>query len=263
MSRTTGIGLIALIVLIAPWMVSQSVFAKPIHFESLKFELITQNIRCTDCHTDSAGPTLTTYGQHIADEGDDESIQARVRAFEGSPSLTASDEQKQQSSDRIDIDGDGIANWIEILASTSPSAGNDRNDTHSRIERVITCKLCHESVAAFPQPGRERAPHNAFGESLKNHDSGKSDRQNRGSGKARRRRKKSSDTGDDILIRLKKSRRTDADKDRVKDWDEITTFHHPADKTDTPPRDLVKQLKKHLRSRRNNGAGFEPVHAEK
>lgn len=227
--------------------------AKPIHFEDLKFELITQNIRCTDCHTDTEDPALTPYGQHIADEGSDQSIQARVRTFEESLSLTASDDEKKEAADRIDIDSDGITNWIELLANTNPSVADERNKMHDRIERVISCKLCHVSVAAFPQPGRERAPHNAFGDSLKDDDSKR----------AKRRRRKSINADDDILARLKQSRRTDSDKDRIKDWDEITTFHHPADKDDTPDRDLVKQFKKHLKTHKKSGGGFEPAHHSK
>ncbi len=227
--------------------------AKPIHFEDLKFELIRQNVRCSDCHSDAEDKPFTRYGQVIADEGATQSIQDRVREVERSLSLTASDEEKADAKNRIDVDGDGVANWIEILAGTDVSTAGDRTEQHERIERVIGCTLCHESVAAFPRPGVERAPHNAFGDALENPDPRR----------AKRRSGNSSDTEDeDILERLKRSRRTDSDKDRIKDWDEVMLFYHPADKDDTPSRDLVKQFKQHLKDRKKNGGGFEPAHAD-
>ncbi len=245
----------------------QDATAKPIHFETLKLQLIEQHIRCDTCHASRQDQTLSSYGTLIADEGAETPITRRVRTVEAELSSTASDATRKAEAPRIDLDGDTIPNWVEILAGTNPSQPNERTDTHEQILRVISCKLCHTSISKRSQPGKNRAPHNAFGALLEKagnkerNGKGRKGKNRKGRSQAgRNRNTQDSDATIPIAPRLKKAHRRDTDRDKVKNWDEIITFHHPADQDDTPSEEEVKSAKEKQRTRRKEDEGFGKIH---
>ena len=229
----------------AALLVTQPVTGKPIHFEDLKFTLLEENIRCTDCHGAAGQADLTPYGKKIAELGPERSIQERLREMEATPSLQATEDQLEREAPRIDVDGDGIPNWVEILAGTNPSEPGGLTDHQERIQRVVACTLCHLSVTAFGSTPEERAPHNEFGAAL-----------------AKLARQKSTDENQPILPRLERHRAKDTDRDKARDWDEITIFHHPAGADDTPAAEAIKAYKEMQRQRRKNNDGFGTVHRQ-
>lgn len=222
---------------------------KPIHFEQVKAQLIASRIRCTDCHVGREDSMLTAYGKLIGEQGSDLPLTDRVQEIESSVPATAPDDVRQKAAGRVDLDGDGILNWVEILAGTNPSQTDSRNAMHDRIDRVVGCQLCHESVASGGNAG-ERAPHNAFGEALK----GLSPKSGGGGGER---------ANHPILPRLKSREKADTDKDKVKDWDEILLFSHPADAADAPHADSVKEFKRADRDRRKADEGYGKIHDAK
>jgi hypothetical protein len=232
-----------------------SALGKPVHFESLKLELIRRHITCTSCHVADDDAALVAYGKKIAAMGDDESVPQRVAILENELSRTASADARKRAAGRKDVDGDGILNWVEILAGTSPSEPDERNELHERIERVISCTLCHTSVSDFPVPGREQAPHNAYGNALAD----------AGERKVKRNRKRSKPRDDDsaaipILPRIKSTRGKDADRDKAKNWIEIQLFRHPADASDTPSSEDIAKVKEAKRKSGKRSSGFGEDH---
>ncbi len=228
---------------------SASANAKPIHYEDLKLMLVEQNIACTTCHTAPDSPELTAYGQRIAAVGTDESMHDRVKTVEMSLSQTATEEERTSEESRMDVDGDGLANWIEILAGTDPSSKSEKNELHARIENTVNCHLCHESVNRFAGNREDRAPHNAFGKTLR--------------AKKRKGRRNDGKRSKSIVQRIAKTRTKDTDRDGIKDLDEIITFHHPADKTDTPEKNAVKTARKRVKTRRKPKDIYGKIHTRK
>jgi hypothetical protein len=233
---------------VASLLLSGGAIGKPIHFEQVKSQLIASRIRCADCHVSRDDPTLTAYGKLIGDLGAETPVADRVQETETSIPTTAPDDVRQKAAGRVDVDGDGIPNWVEILAGTNPSQTDSRNPSHDRIDRVVSCQLCHESAQSGGGDG-DRAPHNAFGKALRGlgpKSVGADDRANH-----------------PILPRLKSRERSDTDKDKIKDWDEVLLFHHPADAADVPNAEAVKDAKRADRDRRKDDEGFGKVHGLK
>ncbi|NOS99237.1 MAG: hypothetical protein HOP29_01265 [Phycisphaerales bacterium] len=234
---------------VASLLLADVATGKPIHFEQVKSQLIASRIRCSDCHVSRDDQTLTAYGKLIGDLGAGTPMADRVQEAETSVPTAAPDDVRQKAAGRVDVDGDGILNWVEILAGTNPSQTDSRNPSHERIDRVVSCQLCHESASSGGGDG-ERAPHNAFGKALS------------GLGP------KSGGGGNDranhpILPRLKSRERSDTDKDKVKDWDEVLLFYHPADADDVPDAEAVKDAKRADRDRRKGDEGYGKVHGPK
>jgi hypothetical protein len=162
----------------------------------------------------------------------------------------------------VDVDGDGVANWVEILAGTNPSSPDESVATHERIQRVISCNVCHTSVSQYAAPGEDRAPHNAFGDALEElGDQGGARRgARRGRGREQNRGADRDGPSEPIEPRLKRLKGRDTDRDKVKNWDEISVFHHPADPDDTPDEASVAAARERLRARRKSDEGFGKVH---
>lgn len=99
----------------------QPVRAVEEHLEDMKLAVIETRISCATCHPDAEHAKLTTYGQRISDLGTSLSVQQRVKAMERRPSEVNLRENPEKEKARIDVDGDGTLNWVEILCGSDPS----------------------------------------------------------------------------------------------------------------------------------------------
>ncbi len=136
------------------------------HFEEVRALLVVRSANCTSCHSDAAGSSLNAYGQGLSALSKDLSLDDRILRMESVPRIGASEEDRREQSRRQDIDGDGVRNWVEILAGKDPA--DDKNKPSrkqiERIERVVSCSICH---SATNLPGKEEGlaanPHNELG----------------------------------------------------------------------------------------------------
>lgn len=217
--------------------------AVPPHFEKLKFELIGQHINCTHCHVAEDSAELTAYGRAIGELDLNRSVPQRVRDLERSPKKPGDD-----VAPTADVDGDGIQNWVEILAGLNPSEKDESGDQTERIISVVSCHLCHTAVNEPGATQAERAPHNQFGAALAD--------QNRGQ------RDQGRDGRLDILDRLKRVKSRDSDDDSVRNWDEIVLFYSAGDKNDVPSEEDVESIAKERKRRRPSKEGFGRDHPD-
>jgi hypothetical protein len=235
------------------------------HFEAVKFKLLGEHIRCTHCHASRDDTTLTLYGQKIAEMGKAWSVPERVRRHEKEIPANANETEHAAGQSRLDVDGDGVPNWIEILSDHDPSvketvaegaAADSGAPPVERVTALMKCTLCHIRVDAVAGPGKSRAPHNAFGKSLTEFDA----KGHRLHGAAA----KQADAEDvEVLKRLDLIANEDADGDQAPNWTEIRTFHHPADATDKPTPAEIKALRQSEAERRKQDESFGKIHRER
>jgi hypothetical protein len=244
-------------------LVSASAHAKEAHFDAVKFRLISEHIRCTHCHVSREDTSFTPYGQKIAELGKTLSVPERVRQLEAEVPAIATDAERAAAQARLDIDGDGVANWIEILSDRDPSVkapvpaapADGSVPLVQQVTALVKCTLCHIRVDAVAGPGKSRAPHNPFGKSLTEFDA--KGRRVRGTAA------KQADAEDvNILKRLDAVANEDADRDEVPNWTEVRTFHHPADAADKPAAVEIKALRQNEAERRKQDEGFGKIHRE-
>lgn len=100
---------------------ASSATAKETHFEKVKFELLQLYVKCTTCHADDKGAGLTKYGQRLSAMGKEAGVQERMRRMERRVSEELAQTEPGAENDRVDIDGDGVLNWVEILCGSNPS----------------------------------------------------------------------------------------------------------------------------------------------
>lgn len=236
------------------------------HLEKVKFELLALYLRCNTCHLDEKGKDLTLYGKRLNARGTTASLQERVRRQERRVSPTLARMEPGAEDDRVDIDGDGALNWVEILCGTDPSDpksvppleaegdGAAAPSLRKRVEMIVDCRLCHVSVdTTGPE---EKAPHNPLGESIAKLDTPPAN--TRPGSRAPVPTREPSD----FLTRFKRIANQDPDRDKARNWDEIATFHAPTDPADLPTQEELKALQALLQSLRRGEAGFGKAHKE-
>ena len=244
--------------------------AKEEHFEKVKFELLQVYVQCTTCHPDDKGDGLTRYGQRLADMGKATSVQERMRRMERRVSDVIINMDPHAEDDRVDIDGDNVLNWVEILSGTDPSdpssvpkikpSDEEPNPIGRRIQTVIDCKLCHTSVdTTGPE---DKAPHNPFGESIAKLDAPPPGARPGARPGAGNRAPPAQPQPTDFLKRFRNVANQDLDKDKTRNWEEIATFHAPSDPNDFPTKDEIENLKVREALIRRLQAGFGRQHKE-
>ncbi|MFQ5424017.1 MAG: hypothetical protein ACE5F9_08555 [Phycisphaerae bacterium] len=229
--------------------------AKELHFARVRVLLMSKAARCTSCHADSKGASLNAYGERLTALSHDDPLADRMAALEAEPSVKADADARRQAREDRDVDRDGVANWIEILANSNPADAKDtpNAETARRIERVISCKLCHRATN-LPGEGLEANPHNELGAFL-----AKTFVRRRG----RRAPKdaeqvRSAAERTPILTRLSMIRKKRPKRSRATYWEKIRLLHAPADSHDTPSRAALRAFRKDAarqRRRKTRDAG--------
>jgi len=142
-------------------------WAKEKHLEQVRVLLMAEAAKCTTCHTAVSGKELNLYGKQLADLGRSESMADRMLKLEADPPVEAKGEAKKKALAAHDADGDGVPNWVEILAGTNPGDPNQApvKQTVDKLEKVVSCTMCHVSVNG-PGEGLAANPHNELGKTL-------------------------------------------------------------------------------------------------
>lgn len=250
--------------------------AEEAHLERVKGELIALHVQCTACHADTRGEGLTGYGQRLADMGDAEPLRDRVARMERRVSEVVLSVDPDAERDRVDIDGDGVLNWVELLCGTDPSSAASAPPMaraeaatptlRERVENVVSCTLCHLGPAA--ELRKDDAPHNTFGQTLARLAEASTPPVPPGRGSPGRTPPSAGPGGAapasakplDIWERIQKIRLHDSDHDKARDGDEIATFHHPADGNDVAAEAEIKALRERLAALRRGETGYGRHH---
>lgn len=142
-------------------------WAKEKHLEQVRVLLMAESAKCTSCHTAVSGKELNLYGRKLSDLGRSESMADRMLKLEAEPPVEAKGEARKKALAARDADGDGVANWVEILAGTNPGDPNQApiKATVDKLEKVVSCTMCHVSVNG-PGEGLAANPHNDMGKAL-------------------------------------------------------------------------------------------------
>lgn len=142
------------------------VFAKERHFEEVRVVLISRFATCTSCHVDASGKELNLYGKGLQSFPKGMGLGERILRMEADPKVAGGEDDRRYQMARQDVDGDGVRNWIEILAGKNPADPGSKppKKVVERIERVVSCSICH---SATNLPGKEEGlqanPHNELG----------------------------------------------------------------------------------------------------
>lgn len=164
---------LAALVWLAAMATSAEVLAKERHLEQLKVALMARASSCQTCHRPEdegwrGGEGLNAYGRRLAELSSDDALADRMAELEREPAFNADGADAERKRRDNDIDGDGVRNWVEVLAGKNPADAADKPSERrrERIERVITCTLCHEQTNLPGKSGIDANPHNPFGRLL-------------------------------------------------------------------------------------------------
>lgn len=167
--------------------------AKESHYEQVRALLVVRAMRCTTCHESAVGRGLNIYGQRVAAQPANLSWSERFLIMNRSGRKSSSVDDKERgvvpgipsagippraadgsdasgsSAESLhgDVDGDGVADWVEILAGSSPADKSKKPDAEleRRVKEVVSCRLCHAETGR-PGKGLEANPHNDLGKLL-------------------------------------------------------------------------------------------------
>ncbi len=227
-----------------------AVCGKERHLEKVRALLIAKAARCTSCHADAAGAALNAYGQRLAERTPSKPLADRIATLESDRGPDPSGTSDAAEDDAEDVDNDGVANWIEILASANPADPTDTPDaaTARRIEAVVSCKICHRQVN-LPGGGLKSNPHNVHGALLaRTLLRVRGRRAPRGKDAIREAAEAISIVTRLALIRTKKPRGS-----RATYWEKLRLLHAPADASDKPdPKALAAFRKVVMRQKRKS-----------
>lgn len=220
--------------------------AKERHYEQVRVLLISRMASCTSCHATAAGKGLNAYGERIAAQPKSMTLADRIARIERDAKGGRKGSGEESAASDRDVDGDGVPNWVEILARKSPANAKEKPDdeTAERIQSIVSCNICHKEGA--PGEGRGRKPHNEFGELLAKTAGGakgaakpKDDREARKSAERR-----------PILARLSLIRTKKPKGSAATFWQKLRLLHAPADVKDKVTAKEVKEFKKETAARK-------------
>lgn len=221
-----------------------SVSAKEIHFEQVRVLLISKAARCTSCHVTAEAIALNAYGARLTAILPGDPLADRIAALEAEPSFGQNESERKQSEADRDVDQDGVANWIEILAGANPGDRKDKPDpaTVQRIERVVSCNLCH-TATGLPGEGLAANPHNALGKLLaKTYKIPGRRRKPQGKEAIQAAAERTPMLTRLSLIAKKKPR-----KSKATYWQKIRLLHAPTEPGDAPDRAALLSFKRKIR----------------
>ncbi len=221
--------------------------AKERHFEQLRVLLITKTARCTSCHVDAKGEGLNAYGSRLAGESKDLPFAERIARVESNKSDGPIQATPSETRRDGDVDGDGVPNWVEILAHANPGDVKDRPDpaTVGRITKVISCKICH-TANNLPGEGLAANPHNELGRLL----AATVDRKKPGRAPAGQAERRAAAERTPILRRLSIIKNKGPGIGGASYWQRLRLLHAPVDPADRVTPGELKAFKLQLSRQR-------------
>ena len=213
---------------------------------------MTKAAKCVTCHESPEGKGLNLYGQRLA-------ILPIALSWSDRLATLESEKPRDTSKDRVlppgmtadrkagpdqDVDGDGVPNWVEILAGSNPSDSNDlpKKGRTARISEVISCRICH-TATGLPGEGLEANPHNELGILLAKTFPKKQPRRPNTSEAIRLAAERTP-----ILNRLGLIKTKRPKKSRATYWEKLRLLHSPAAPADTPEKDELKAFRKFIKA---------------
>lgn len=209
--------------------------------------------RCATCHVsnDAAawnGPGLNLYGQRLGELAPDDALADRMAAMERGPSASDSGDERKRKQQDQDIDGDGVPNWIEVLALANPGDAKDvpKQNRIERVRRVVSCNICHDQTNLPGKQGLDANPHNAFGELLSETTTEKKAKPDTSVEDRRRMAERIP-----ILTRIASIKRKKPKGSKATYWEKLRLMRLPADKEDNPSPEGLKKFRKRAASQRS------------
>lgn len=225
---------------------SRAAFAKERHLEQLRVVLISRAARCATCHVsdhkkDWENAGLNLYGQRLHEISPGDSLGDRILMIEHGPTSSDNEEDRAKREKDQDIDGDGVPNWVEILAKSNPGDAKIKppKGRVDRVKRVINCTICHTDTNLPGKQGLEANPHNAYGDLLSQTTDPKD--VNANTPKAERQRKAESIP---ILKRIDMTKRRKPKGSKATYWEKLRLMRLPADDEDNPSAKSLKTFRK-------------------
>lgn len=240
------------------------------HLDQVRTLLVVREARCTSCHETQSGEELNAYGRRLARRPAGMRWAERILQLERSDSRQDSGGEKREaqanrpSTPDGDVDGDGVANWVEILAHTNPANKKDTPEAAlaARITSAVSCRMCH-TASKQQGVGLEANPHNEFGALLARTIETKGSKRPTDPEAIRQQAEALP-----ILRRLSLTKVKRPPKSAASYWQRIRLYRSTTDPSDAPTREAVQELKKEIARRKRGGrssrpTGFEhPAHPE-
>ena len=219
------------------------------HYAKVRVLLMTEKTRCTSCHASATSKDLNRYGQALNELGAKEPLAERMAMLERGPRDADKPAQQARAKALQDIDGDGVANWVEIMAGTNPADARDKPDPvlRERIEKVVSCSICHAGTNLPGATPLESNPHNELGKLLARAADPKDRARTGGDPKALREAAERVP----ILKRFRLIAMKPTGSGRPSAWDKLVLFYAPADASATPTREEMKELREHRAQQKN------------
>ncbi len=237
--------LIPAIVLCAPSIA----WAKLEHYERVRVLLMQEKARCTSCHVTPQASSLNNYGDALAKLGKAEPLAERMRLLDQEPRDSDSPAQRDKSRRLQDVDGDGVANWIELIAGANPGDAKDKPTAESRerVQRVVACGMCHTGTNLPGSTPLESNPHNELGRLLARTIEPKD---------AARIGKDSSALREaaeivPILRRFRLTAMKPTGSGKPNAWDKLVLLYSPGDASATPTKAEMTDLRERRANRKN------------
>lgn len=233
--------------------------AKERYLEQVRTTLMLRASRCVTCHIklDPAlweDEGLNYYGQRLKSvEGGSSSLADRMLLLDRLPnddddqnktvSRPPVGEDGEQLGPDLDVDADGVPNWVEILAESNPGDKKDRPSDKriERVQQVVSCKICHTANHVPGAIGRAANPHNELGELLALTDD-PDDIKKRVTADERR----SAAERVPILKRIAINKRKRPDGDRATYWERLRLMYLPIDKEKETSKKRLMSLRKQI-----------------
>lgn len=264
--NTTRIVLVGTLILLG----GEGGLGKERHLEQVRTLLVVREARCTSCHESQSSEELNAYGRRLANRPAGMSWAERILQMEQSDSrLDGGEEKPEEQANRpstpdSDVDGDGVANWVEILAHTSPANKKDTPEAAlaARITAAVSCRMCHTATDQLGV-GQEANPHNELGALLAKTVEKKSSNRPKDADAIRQQAE-----AVPILRRLALTKVKRPPKSAASYWHRIRLYRSTTDLGDAPTREAVQKFRNGIARRKRNGrstptTGFEhPAHPE-
>jgi len=235
--------LVSIVVLLAA---AQGAVAKPQHLEQVRTTLVARAARCASCHVSNdseqwEGAGLNPYGQRLHDVAPDDALADRIARLDHGGRRDEPEEEKAQREKDRDVDGDGVPNWIEIIAGANPGDAKNKPPKNriERVERVVGCNICHKENGIPGRQGLDANPHNEFGKLLAVTVDPKQDRPALES-EIRRMAESLPIMKRITIVRKKKPKGSDATY-----WEKLRLMREPANHDDNPSGKSLKRFRKH------------------